>query len=35
VVISDDDGSIIALPALHVSGLVEGPFSKKRAKGSR
>jgi hypothetical protein len=35
VVISDDDGSIIALPALHISGLVEGPYSKKRAKRSR
>jgi hypothetical protein len=35
VVISDDNGSIIALPALHMSGLVEGPFVKKRAKRGR
>jgi hypothetical protein len=35
VVISDDEGSIIALPALHISGLVEGPFGKKRTKRSR
>jgi hypothetical protein len=35
VVISDDDGCIIALPALHISGLVEGPFRKKRTKRTR
>ena len=35
VVIADDDGYIIALPTLHISGLVEGPLGKKRARRVR
>jgi hypothetical protein len=35
VVVEDDDGSIIALPALHMSGLAEAPDSKHKPRRSR
>lgn len=35
VVVSDDDGYIVTLPALLISGLVEGPLKKPRAKRRR
>jgi hypothetical protein len=35
IVVACDDGSFIGLPSLHISGLVEGPFEKKRVKRSR
>ena len=35
VVVEDDDGCIIALPALHMSGLVEGAVRKSKPRRAR
>jgi hypothetical protein len=35
VVVSDDEGYVVTLPALLISGLVEGPVQKARRKRGR